>query len=200
MSSSRRSLLFSIAPHLLVRRECKQWSATSTCQEFCLRRSGACGWVSCRPLPITPISQGHLHLRGATDIRHRTIIRAHVCPLLQMCCQSDQDRRFLPVLIEAAVDAGQVLAEDCSGAIQRGRRSTRPARSRSWHASAIVTSRWVTSFTASSMNSRLNARLVISTLQFHGRELIYVPTKPAAGYPSCTNNEAGPPSGGRPVL
>ncbi|WP_415836526.1 hypothetical protein, partial [Palleronia rufa] len=40
----------------------------------------------------------------------------------------------------------------------------------------------VTSFTASILNSRLNFRLVISNLQFHGHDLIFVSTKPAAGH------------------
>jgi len=31
------------------------------------------------------------------------------------------------------------------------------------------------------LNSRLNFRLVISNLQFHGHDLIFVSTKPAAG-------------------
>jgi hypothetical protein len=60
------------------------------------------------------------------------------------------------------------------------RRSTLSASSRSRHAWATVTPRSVTSFTASSLNSRLNFRGVISTLQFHGHNLIFVSTKPAA--------------------
>ncbi|MCA0964827.1 hypothetical protein, partial [Salipiger bermudensis] len=39
----------------------------------------------------------------------------------------------------------------------------------------------LTSFTASILNSRLNFRLFISTLQFLGHDLIFVSTKPAAG-------------------
>jgi hypothetical protein len=62
------------------------------------------------------------------------------------------------------------------------RRSTLSASSRSRHAWATVTPRSVTSLTASILNSRLNFRLVISTLQFHGHDLIFVSTKPAAGH------------------
>ena len=62
------------------------------------------------------------------------------------------------------------------------RRSTLSASSRSRHAWATVTPRSVTSFTASSLTSRLNFRLVISNLQFHGHDLIFVSTEPAAGH------------------
>ena len=46
---------------------------------------------------------------------------------------------------------------------------------------ATATLQSVTSLTASTLNSRLNFRLVISTLQFLGHDLIFVSTKPAAG-------------------
>ncbi|WP_251374337.1 hypothetical protein [Ponticoccus alexandrii] len=44
------------------------------------------------------------------------------------------------------------------------------------------TPRSVTSLTASILNARLNFRLFISTLQFHGHDLILVSIKPAAGH------------------
>jgi hypothetical protein len=62
------------------------------------------------------------------------------------------------------------------------RRSTLSASSRSRQSRATDTSRSVTSFTASILNSRLNFRLVISTLQFLGHDLIFVSTEPAAGH------------------
>jgi hypothetical protein len=48
-------------------------------------------------------------------------------------------------------------------------------------ACATATPRSVTSLTASILNSRLNFRLVVSTLQFLGHDLIFLSTKPAAG-------------------
>lgn len=60
------------------------------------------------------------------------------------------------------------------------RRKTLSATSRSRAACATVTPRSVTSLTASTLNSRLNFRLVISVLQFLGHDLIFVFTKPAA--------------------
>jgi hypothetical protein len=61
------------------------------------------------------------------------------------------------------------------------RRSTLSAWSR--HAWATETSCSVTSFTASILNSRLNFRLVSSTLHFHGHDLLFVSMEPAAGQP-----------------
>ncbi len=60
------------------------------------------------------------------------------------------------------------------------RRSTFSTTSRSRHACATATPRSVTSLTASSLNSRLNLRL-ISVLQSQGHDPIVVSTKPAAG-------------------
>lgn len=48
-------------------------------------------------------------------------------------------------------------------------------------ACATATPRSITSFTASSLNSRLNVRL-ISILRSQGHDLIVVSTKPAAGH------------------
>jgi len=48
-------------------------------------------------------------------------------------------------------------------------------------ACATATPRSVTSLTASILNSRLNFRLFISTLQLLGHDLIFVSTKPAGG-------------------
>lgn len=48
----------------------------------------------------------------------------------------------------------------------------------------------VTNLTASILNSRLNFRLVISTLQFLAHDLIFVSTKPAAGHP-CQSHASG---------
>ena len=62
------------------------------------------------------------------------------------------------------------------------RRNTLSATSRSPAARATATPRSVTSLTASILNSRANLRLVISTLQFIGHDLIFVSTKPAAGH------------------
>ncbi|MEE2859795.1 MAG: hypothetical protein VYB46_03035, partial [Pseudomonadota bacterium] len=47
---------------------------------------------------------------------------------------------------------------------------------------ATATPRSVTSLVASILTSRLDFRPVISTLQFHGHDLILVSTKPAAGH------------------
>src|SRR6185437_5238789 len=62
------------------------------------------------------------------------------------------------------------------------RRSTVPFTSRSRDACAIVTPRSVTSFTASSLNSRVNLRRSIAHLRFH-KTPISVSTKPAAAHP-----------------
>jgi hypothetical protein len=44
--------------------------------------------------------------------------------------------------------------------------------------------RSVTSFTASILNARLNFRLAMSILQFHGHDLVFVSTEPAAAHSS----------------
>ena len=62
------------------------------------------------------------------------------------------------------------------------RRNTLSATSRSRAACATATPRSVNSLTALILNSRLNLRLVIATLQFLGHGLIVVSTKPAAGH------------------
>ncbi len=75
--------------------------------------------------------------------------------------------------------AGNALAgASASSRIQR--LSTLSATARSRQACATDTPRSLTSFTASSLNSRLNFRL-IGILQFQGHDLIVVSTKPAAG-------------------
>ena len=50
--------------------------------------------------------------------------------------------------------------------------------------------RTATSLTASTLNSRLSFRLVISTIEFHGHYLIFVSTKPAAAHYGAAS---GPP-------
>ncbi len=48
---------------------------------------------------------------------------------------------------------------------------------------ATAAPRWVTSFTASVLNPRLNFRIVICNLQFPDHDLIFVSTEPAAAHP-----------------
>ncbi len=76
--------------------------------------------------------------------------------------------------------------------IQRSK--TLSATSRSRAACATAKPRSVTNLTASILNSRLNFRLVISTLQFLGHDLIFVSTKPAAaqiGVPMVLRTQGG---------
>ena len=125
-------------------------------------------------LLISELPRQGTEFRTVSRFLQDVTLRPETGDLFLQRCNLGQFRASL-----AIVAGNAVVGVAAASRIQR--RSTLSARSRSRHACATATPRSLTSFTASILNSRLNFRLVISTLQFNDHDLVFVSTKPAAG-------------------